>query len=168
MVFKLSIFIEIFRNDTSLMAFKRDVLSLVYRLINYPRNSESTLLGKLYHDVNAGSATSRKIFTKKEENLIQKSKNIDHFLINSKFSDVHWPQGLISKFYPDYYFEQNLLFKNELSASFLLKKVVHKCASEDFNEVIIYGAGESCLSVLKFCRISNLKSKFHYRCQATW
>ena len=53
-----------------------------------------------------------------------------------------------------------LLFKNELSASFLLKKVVHKCASEDFNEVIIYGAGESCLSVLKFCRISNLKVSF--------
>lgn len=154
------IIIDLYKNSYDLRKFKKSLLSTVFRLINYPRYTEAKLLGNLYHDVNSGSSTVRRICLTNEDKLVRSCKNIDSFSNIARKHLVHWPQGIISRSNSNYFLKHNLLKTDNGSYFYLMNLIIENCNLNTFKSIVVYGAGEVGYALCKACKINNIKVDF--------
>jgi predicted HAD superfamily hydrolase len=139
------------------------IISIFYRLINYPMYDEAKLLGSLVQDDQIHYSRSESIIQERDFSILE-NQNLKHFLLENSegyaTNQIYWPQGVVAMSNPNYFLQQYLVESlrdfNYLEIFNLIKKIdanPYKC-------ICIYGAGELGEKILSIAKLFNLDISF--------
>lgn len=158
---------KLYLRNILLYQSSRDWCKLLYRLFDMPTPIEAELLGSLHHEDNFGSKNIESFcddynYSELQEDMIEqfmyKCANIYKYRNDSK---AYWMQGIVTRKYPNYFFDKEIrnrsYFDREVRVINIIK---HLKGTSNINQLMIYGAGNVGVEVLRYCRIYGIEVKY--------
>lgn len=171
-----SIWFHLFRTKPLLLerliVKKREWTKLIHRLIDMPDKEEASRLGDLLFDENFGSNCVTTFSTKEDDQLLT-SLGIEQFLniggTGYRTHLISWPQAVVTRRYPTYLFEKWLQNNNTDNYLVHMLEIINCVKRHNYNEMIIYGAGEAGDALLKVAQMNNIQVNYIVdRKEALW
>ncbi|WP_148207072.1 hypothetical protein [Heliomicrobium modesticaldum] len=128
-----------------------------------PTPDEAEQLGGLLHDDNFGSKACRRLWDAAADELMQRD-GVERFLELSsygwRYGNVYWPQLIVTRRYPLYFFQQHLKRRRRGSYVVAFHALVARIVADGVRELMIYGAGEAGRVLFQLAAMQGLRVLF--------
>jgi predicted HAD superfamily hydrolase len=144
----------------TLLTRPREILEILHRLIDFPTLEETVLLGNLHHEDNFGSDSCLSICTQKDEILLNEigpERLLERSRFQYGYGKICWPQAVITRSKPDYFFKRQLMLGNVTTYLSLMSGLVSEIQQAGFHQIVVYGAGEIGRALIKAAHLHQLK-----------